>query len=112
MPGGADVMRLSVRAPLELLRAGLPLIALIGAMWPVWQWLAARAASDTSDAWALVSLVTAIALMWRDRASVHERLASRATTHGEAPLADGAPVHGGVAVRWGLAAVLMLLYAA
>jgi exosortase len=68
----------------------LPLIALIGTMWPVWQWLAVRAASDTSDAWALVSLVTAAALIWRDRARAPERQE----------------------IRWELPALLILIYAA
>src|SRR5262245_54142927 len=83
----ADVMRSSTLAPLEW-RAYLPLVALIGAIWPVWEWLAIRAASDTSDAWALVGLATAAGLLWRNR------------------LANRAPA------QWGLAALLLLIYAA
>lgn len=83
----ADVMRSSLLAPLER-QVYLPLIALIGAMWPVWQWVATRAATDTSDAWPLVSLATAAALMWRDRPTAR------------------------ASIRWGLATLLMLVYAA
>src|SRR5215470_3518538 len=89
----ADVMRSLPRTPREL-RPYLPLIALVGAMWPVWEWLAARAASDTGDAWALVSLATAAVLMWRDRAAAHGCLANHA------------------AAKWGLTALLMMIYAA
>jgi exosortase len=46
------------------------LLALLLAMWPVWQWIAWRAIQGAADAWALLSLVTAAAFLWRDRASV------------------------------------------
>ena len=48
----------------------LSFLALIAAFWPVWLWLAARAKSDSSDAWGLISLATALALLWRDRAQL------------------------------------------
>lgn len=86
-------MRSSLLARLER-SSCLPLIALIGAMWPVWQWVATRAASDTGDAWSLLSLATAAALIWRG----HVRRVA-----GAAPEARPA---------WSLAAALMLLYAA
>jgi hypothetical protein len=49
--------------------AYLPLIALVVAIWPVWQWLAMRAVQDASDAWALSSLATVAVVLWRDRAN-------------------------------------------
>jgi len=48
----------------------LPLAALAVAFWPAWQWLAIRVASDSADAWGLVSFATAGALLWRDRAGL------------------------------------------
>ena len=80
--------------------AHLPLVAVLAAMWPVWQWVATRAASDTSDAWALLSLATAAVLIWRGRALGTDSRATRDL--------DGGDVRAG----WGLAAALMLLYAA
>jgi exosortase len=62
-----DVAPSSPRALFERWRY-LPLLALVAAMWPVWQWLAMRAMSDASDAWALLSLATALALLWRSDA--------------------------------------------
>jgi exosortase len=70
-------------------RAWPPLIVLIASIWPVWQWLAMRAAHDTSDAWALISLATAAAVLWRDSANVSH-----------------------VSPQWGATIVLMLIYAA
>lgn len=51
-----------------------PLLAVLVAMWPVGQWLAVRATHDVGDAWALLSLATAMAVLWHDRpklASAH-----------------------------------------
>lgn len=84
----AGAMRSSLPAPLER-RPHLPLIALVAAIWPVWSWLAMRAAHDAGDAWALLSLATAVALLWRDRLEVR-------------------PAH----VRWGAPTLLLLIYAA
>lgn len=39
----------------------------MAAVWPVWFWIAGRATHDSGDAWALLSLVTAVALLRRDR---------------------------------------------
>ena len=61
----------------------------IAAVWPVWWWIAGRATHDSGDAWALLSLATAVAVSWRDRAHVGRR--------------EG---------RWGLTIALMLIYAA
>jgi exosortase/archaeosortase family protein len=84
----ADVVRSSSLALPE--RWGyLPLIALTAAIWPVWNWLITRAIHDASDAWALLSLATALAVLWRDRAQVQLLRA-----------------------RWGVPILLTLVYAA
>ena len=88
----ADAMRLSPLTPFDPRRAHLPLIGVvvvIAAIWPVWQWLAIRAMRDVSDAGALLSLVTAAALLWRDGNYV-----------------------GDARVRWGLPIFLILIYTA
>jgi exosortase/archaeosortase family protein len=84
----ADAVRSSSPALLERC-AHLPLIALVAAIWPVWHWLLTRAMHDAGDAWALLSLATALVVLWRDRAQVQ---ISRA--------------------RWGMPILLVLLYAA
>jgi exosortase/archaeosortase family protein len=72
----------------------VPLLALIAAFWPVWQWLAVRATSDSSDAWSLISLATALALLWRDRACL-----------------SAADVLTGQSRRWTFPILLVALYA-
>jgi exosortase len=67
----------------------LPLLALAASVWPMWQWLAMRALHDPGDAWPLLSLATAMAVLWRDRA---ERSPEEA--------------------EWTLPALFLLLYAA
>jgi exosortase/archaeosortase family protein len=67
-----------------LANAWTRLAVLAAAIWPVWCWIFARASRDSGDAWALLSLATAAALLWRDRANVG---------------------------RWRLAIALMLIYA-
>jgi exosortase/archaeosortase family protein len=68
--------------------AYLPIIALSVAIWPVWRWLITRAIHDASDAWALLSLATALAMLWRDRAQLQFQRA-----------------------RWGVPIMLVLVYA-
>jgi exosortase len=80
----------SANAPL---RRALPWLALVAAFWPVWQWLAVRATSDSSDAWSLISLATALALLWRDR----PRLSTADTLTGRP--------------QWALPILLVALYA-
>lgn len=80
-------MRFSDAARLSL--PELPLLALVAAVWPVWQWLGMRALHDPNDAWPLLSLATAIAVLWRDRAARDPE-----------------------AARWELPALFLLIYAA
>ncbi len=66
----SDVARSLQLALLER-REYLPLAVLIVAFWPVWLWLATRMACDPADAWGLLSLLTAVVLLWRNRTSAH-----------------------------------------
>lgn len=91
-----DVVHSSQPVPLE--RRGLPLVVLVAAIWPVWQWLAMRAVHDAGDAWALLSLATAAALCWRDR---------DALLLGHGPGRAPASI-----ARWGVTILLMLIYVA
>src|SRR5262245_60138887 len=77
----------------------LPLVAVVAAMWPVWPWMATRAASDSADAWALLSLATAVALIWRDRSGGGVRAGFARTRLEPAGFA------------WSVPALLMLVYA-
>ena len=64
--------------------------ALVVALWPAWQWLAVRFASDSADAWGLISLATAAALLWGEKANAATPMPDR--------------------TRWSIPIVLMLLY--
>src|SRR5688500_754845 len=85
------------------------LIALIAVLWPVWQWLAMRATSDSADAWALLSLVTACAVLWREGRWVPHDNVARSLG---APGANVSSMASVKAVGWSLPAVLMLVYTA
>jgi exosortase/archaeosortase family protein len=101
----AGAMRYSLHVRLD----SRLLIALIAALWPVWQWLAMRARSDSADAWALLSLVTACAVLWREGRWVpHDNVASSSG----APGANVSSMASVKAVGWSLPAVLMLVYTA
>jgi exosortase len=58
-------------ASLEVAWAVAALI--VFSIWPVWVWIAGRAASDPGDAWGVLSLTTAVALLWRDRANTYQQ---------------------------------------
>jgi exosortase len=94
-----DIARLALFEERRL----LPLIALLAALWPVWVWLGRRTSSDPTEAWALLSLVTAVAFIWRDRTRIVPEHASGASPRIVEVRTGG---------RWGVPIVLLLIYAA
>lgn len=50
-------------------KIALALAALLPALWPVWQWYAARVVGSADGKWGLLAAASAAALLWRKRVS-------------------------------------------
>lgn len=54
-------------------KLALVLLAQFLALWPVWQWYAARAAGSADGKWGLLAAASAAVLLWRKRVSSDQR---------------------------------------